>query len=207
VGWTLNYEAVFYLLFAGALLVPAAKRAMVLTLVLAGLTLFGFLYPPAYIMLCNPLLLEFAAGVWLARFMEEGIYPGRHGGWGLFVAGLAAFALLHILGVEWDRWRPLFWGFPALMLVAGLTAIERDGGLPAIAPLKSLGDASYSIYLCHTLAMGAVAVSFGIWDTPLFAPVAFVVGTASGWLVWKLMEAPVQALLRRPGVSAATRLA
>jgi len=69
IGWTLNYEVVFYLMFAGALLVPKAHRAMALTLALAGLTLFGFIYPPAYIMLCNPLLLEFAAGMWLARFM------------------------------------------------------------------------------------------------------------------------------------------
>jgi exopolysaccharide production protein ExoZ len=206
-GWTLNYEAVFYALFALALLLPEKRRAMALTLALAALTFAGFLYPPAYIMLCNPLLLEFAAGMWLARFMEEGFSPGRNIGWALFVCGLSSFAAMYIAGVEWDLWRPLFWGFPAFLLVAGLTAVEQDGGLPEVPWLRSLGDASYSIYLCHTLAMGAAALHFGIWNTPFFVPVAFVFGVAVGWLVWKLFEAPVQVLLRGGQPSPAARLA
>jgi exopolysaccharide production protein ExoZ len=206
-GWTLNYEAVFYLLFAVCLLVPMAQRAMVLTLALAGATFIGFLYPPVYIMLFNPLLLEFAAGIWLARFMGEGLTPGRHAGWGMFVAGLASFAAMHLAGVEWDLWRPLFWGFPAFLLVAGLTAVEQDGGLPEIPLLKTLGDASYSIYLCHPLTVGAVAVTLGAWNAPVFIPLAFVVGAAVGWGVWKLFEVPVQAVLRGAPASPAARLA
>jgi exopolysaccharide production protein ExoZ len=96
---------------------------------------------------------------------------------------------------------------PALMLVTGLTAIERDGGLPENPVLKSLGDASYSIYLTHTLAMGAAALTLGIWDTPYFPPVAFVVGTGAGWLVWRFIETPVLAALRRPVLAPATQLA
>jgi len=206
-GWTLNYEAVFYLLFAASLLLPLARRAMALTLVLAGLTFCGFLYPPAYIMLANPLLLEFAAGVWLARFMEEGLVPGRHTGWALFVCGLASFGAMHLAGVEWDLWRPLFWGVPAFLLVAGLTAVEQDGGLPQWRLPKALGDASYSIYLCHPLTVGAVAVAFGAANPWVFVPLAGVVGTAVGWLVWRLVEVPALAVLRRPASPAAVRLA
>jgi peptidoglycan/LPS O-acetylase OafA/YrhL len=74
-------------------------------------------------------------------------------------------------------------------------------------PLKSLGDASYSIYLCHTLAMGTAALHFGIWNTPLFAPLGFVFGVAVGWLVWRLAEVPVLALLRPRPAPPAARLA
>jgi exopolysaccharide production protein ExoZ len=197
-GWTLNYEAVFYLLFAASLMLPLARRPMVLTLALAGITFCGFLYPPAYIMLANPLLLEFAAGLWLARFMEEGFRPGRHTGWALFVGGLASFVVMHLIGMEWDLWRPLFWGLPAFLLVAGLTAVEQDGGLPTSRLLKTLGDASYSIYLCHPLTVGAVAVTMGAWNPLPFIPIAFVIGTAVGWLVWRLVEVPTLAFLRRP---------
>ncbi|HEX6860057.1 MAG TPA: acyltransferase [Caulobacteraceae bacterium] len=197
VGWTLNYEAVFYALFAASLLVGVKRRAMVLTLALAGLTFAGFLYPPAYIMLCNPLLLEFAAGMWLARYMEEGLTPGRHTGWMLFVGGIAAFALMQVSGVEWDLWRPLFWGLPAFMMVAGLVAVEQDAGMPDIPILRSLGDASYAIYLVHTLAMGAFAVTFAsLWRTPVFAPLAFAVGVGAGWLAWKFFDVPVGEALR-----------
>ena len=195
-GWTLNYEAVFYLLFAAGLLVPLAQRAMVLTLALAGATLVGFLYPPVYIMLFNPLLLEFAAGMWLARFMGEGLSPGRHLGWGMLVAGLAGFAAMHVAGVEWDLWRPLFWGLPAFLIVAGLTAVEADGGLPEIKLFRALGDASYSIYLCHPLTVGALAVTFGTWNAWVFVPGAMVVGAALGWLAWRVFERPATAALR-----------
>jgi len=108
--------------------------------------------------------------------------------------------------VGWDRWRPIFWGIPAVMLVWGLTAVERDGGLADIRPLKSLGDASYSIYIVHTLAMGVFALFFSVWS-PAFILLAFLIGTGSGWLVWKLAEAPVHAAMRAWGGPAPPRLA
>ncbi len=206
VGWTLNYEAVFYLLFAAALLLPAARRIWALTGVLLAMAVTGFIYPPAYIMLFNPLLLEFAAGMWLARLMGAGVYPARGGGWTLFAAGFGFFFMMQTGGIDWDRWRPLTWGFPALMVVAGLTAVERDGGLPSLAPLKSLGDASYSIYIIHTLAMGVFAMAFSVWN-PLWVPLSIAIGAGSGWIVWKLAEAPVHAAMRSWGRPAATRLA
>ncbi len=192
-GWTLNYEAVFYLVFAAGLLVPVRRRAAVLTLALGSATVIGFMHPPLYIMLFNPLLLEFAAGMWLAKMRFA---PGRAMGWNLFVLGIAAFALMHAMGTEWDLWRPLFWGFPALLVVAGLTAVEADGGLKDIPLLRTLGDASYSIYLCHPLTVGAVAVTMGAWYEWAFMPVAIVVGAASGWIAWRIFERPAQDLLR-----------
>src|SRR6185503_14022461 len=63
-GWTLNYEAVFYLIFAAGLLLRPKTRLWAVVLALAALSLFGLLiYPPAYEMGANPMMLQFAAGV------------------------------------------------------------------------------------------------------------------------------------------------
>ncbi len=71
-GWTLNYEAVFYLAFAGLLWLPEARRLVALTFTLMVLAFAGFAWPPAYQMLLNPLFLEFLGGVWLARMAQTG---------------------------------------------------------------------------------------------------------------------------------------
>ncbi|MEO7027698.1 MAG: acyltransferase, partial [Caulobacteraceae bacterium] len=63
-GWSLDYEAGFYILFAIALAFARRWRAWALVGGLAGATLAGLLLAdPAYILGANPLLLEFAAGV------------------------------------------------------------------------------------------------------------------------------------------------
>lgn len=195
-GWTLNYEAVFYVLFAGCLLLERSMRLMAVSAVLCVTAAFGFFHPPAYEMLANPMLLEFLAGVLWAKALEDGASPGGGGGWLMFGAGLAWFAVMAVTRAEWDLWRPLFWGAPAFLMVAGLTAVEAEGGLVDIPPLRMMGDASYSLYLLHPLIIGALAVTVGTWNAWLFVPLALALSCLGGWLSWVLFERPVTRWLR-----------
>ncbi len=203
-GWTLNYEAVFYLIFAACLLIPPARRLLVLTCALLSLGLGGFFYLPAYEMLANPLILEFLAGVLLAKLMATDARPSRGAGWLMLGAALAWYGAMALFQSEWDFWRPLFWGMPALLLVAGLVAIETEGGLPRVRPLLALGDASYSLYLTHPLVIGAVAVTMGARLPWLFIPVSLALSCAVGWLCWRLFERPVTRTLNGPLIDAAS---
>ena len=196
-GWTLNYEAVFYLAFAGLLWLPQAQRLFALSFTLLLLALAGFAWPPAYQMLLNPLFLEFLAGVWLARMAQLQLLPERPIGWLLLGGGVGLFALIQMINMDWDLWRPMVWGVPAAMLVAGAVSIEADGGWPAIPGLKTLGDASYSTYLIHTLTIGALAMTIGAWNALLFIPLAMAVAVVSGLACWWLAEKPMLDLLRR----------
>lgn len=196
-GWTLNYEAVFYLAFAALLWLPQARRLFALTVVLLLLALAGFAWPPAYQMLLNPLFLEFLAGVWLARMAQLQLLPERSIGWLLFGGGIGLFALIQLINMDWDLWRPMVWGAPAVMMVAGAVSIEADGGWPAIPGLKTLGDASYSTYLIHTLTIGALAMTIGAWNALVFVPLAMTVAVVSGLACWWLVERPMLDLLRR----------
>jgi exopolysaccharide production protein ExoZ len=203
-GWTLNYEAAFYLLFAVVLLLPRANRLMALSFALVVVGTFGFFYPPAYEMLFNPLVLEFLAGVLLARAMSAGLTPSRNGGWALLAIGLSWYGVMAATRVEWDLWRPIFWGVPALLLVAGLTAVEADGGLVDLPPLRVLGDASYSLYLLHPLIIGALAVQMGTWIPWLFIPLGLTLACLGGWLSWRLFERPLTQALKGPLLDAAS---
>lgn len=196
-GWTLNYEAVFYVIFAACLFLPEARRLLVLTCVLLALGFGGFFHPPAYEMLANPMILEFLAGVLWAKAMNAGASPGRGAGWAIFVVGLAWYLTMYFTKAEWDLWRPLFWGFPALLLVIGLTSVEADGGLLDLPPARALGDASYSLYLTHPLVIGAMAVTFGVWHV-WFVPVSLLLACAVGWLSWRVFERPITDRLKGP---------
>ena len=196
-GWTLNYEAVFYLVFAGALILPVRRRIAALTMALAVLSLAGFAWPPGYVMLLNPMFLQFLAGVWLARLAQERLLPERAMGWLLLGLGLALFLLLWLSAIDPDLWRPMIWGVPAALVVAGAVSVEADGGWPDWRWLGRLGDASYSIYLTHTLTIGALAITIGAWNPPVFVPLAMIVGTAGGLACFLWLERPMLARLRQ----------
>jgi exopolysaccharide production protein ExoZ len=195
-GWTLNYEAVFYVLFAACLFLERSKRLLAVSGVLSATAAFGFFHPPAYEMLANPMLLEFLAGVLWARALEEGVTPGRSGGWLMFVVGLSWFAVMAVTRAEWDLWRPLFWGLPAFLMVAGLTAVEADGGLADIPPLRWMGDASYSLYLLHPLIIGAMAVLIGVHQPWVFVPLSIGLSCVAAFACWTGFERPVTQWLR-----------
>jgi len=196
-GWTLNYEAIFYLVFAAALLVPKDRRARVVAGALLAIVAAGFLLDnPIYILGANPLLLEFAAGVALARLAEIRALPGRSWGLALIAAGLAAFAIPAMLGVWSEVWRPLIWGLPAAVLVGGALSVESAGGLPRWRPLERLGDASYSLYLVHLPVTAVVAHTMGTDRPWLFIPTALAVSIAAGFACRTFLETPLLHWLR-----------
>ncbi|MDQ0462683.1 exopolysaccharide production protein ExoZ [Caulobacter ginsengisoli] len=196
-GWTLNYEAFFYVLFAIALALPRTTRLLFLGFVLVTGAIAGLMCPPAYVLLLNPMLLEFLSGVLLAAGLGKGPGPGRSIGWLMFGVGVAAFGALALGHSAWDAWRPFLWGPPALLLVAGLACVEADGGMRRMPPLGLMGDASYSTYLTHPLTLGAFAMTFGVRPLWLWLPLALIVSQAAGIACWFLIERPMTRMLKR----------
>jgi len=199
-GWTLNYEMFFYLLFAAGLLAPAAIRPWAVTAVLVGLVATRPLGDPAnplWATYTDPLLLEFGAGLWLGKAWSAGKLPGRKLGWALVAAGLAGFAAVTVSGIDVGPVRIFVWGLPALALVTGAVSIERAGPLPRWRALRLLGDASYSVYLIHGLAISATvrALQMAGLEAPALQSLASVAaGVAAGLLAYQLVEKPLMKL-------------
>lgn len=198
-GWTLNFEMFFYVLFALTLLGPRAWQLPMLTVLLSAVCVIGALVPSPGTLLAfysQPILLEFVAGAWL------GWYWKRHGA----PAGATVFVVLALAlyVVAWwidsDRMRLVTYGVPALLLFAGVLRLEhREVGLPHVAPLKLLGDASYSIYLWHTMILAVVVKVARIAGLPVAATivVGVVASLLGGVVAYWMVERPINAMLKR----------
>lgn len=214
VGWTLNFEMFFYLVFALTLLLPARGQlpglaAIMLLFVAAGLVLRPT--NAVAVVYTNPLLLEFLAGVGLAYWWMRRA-PGPRSsdrvlGLGFVLAGLVGFALSarpeefhELIGS-----RVLFFGLPALSCVIGALLLE-SGGIAARARWWHLaGAASYALYLFHPLVLQVVEklvhgfnLDLGNGAVVLAAIVVGVVAShVAGLVIHLWIERPLTRFLRQ----------
>ncbi len=194
-GWSLNYEAMFYSVFSLALFGPERRRFRLALAGLAAVSLFGFLDTPAYELGANPEMMQFAAGLCLARIdVARRLSPGA--GLALIAVGLLLLSGMGVAGYYDNLLRPLIWGAPAAMIVAGAVAAEPVLARWTPRALVRLGDASYAIYLCHFIAVAVAARWLGVTPVWLFVPVATALSLAAGLALHRLVEQPLIAAAR-----------
>jgi exopolysaccharide production protein ExoZ len=196
VGWTLIYEAVFYLLFAVALFAPSRLRLAALAALVGLWAAAGVVWRPVEPFIADPMVLEFLAGAGLGALYTTGRLPKRGAGGALVAWGLVALLVLQLCGYDADQWRFLAWGLPALAVVAGLVALETEDALPSLPGLKALGDASFSLYLFHPLVVGPAPRLIGAGHVAVWMPVTILGSIAVGLLGRQAVEKPLLNLLR-----------
>ena len=197
-GWTLSYELYFYLVFALFLRAGDGLRVAGATAVLLALFLLGRVLPPSAgsEFLGQPLVFEFAFGLAAGAAWRRGWRCPPRLAW-----PLAALAAALLVATATPAWRVPTAGVAGLAMVWALTSVGMRGRIGAM--LVALGDASYSLYLLHPFVVGAVWVAWqriGMTGTPGalgFTAVCLVSAAATGWLAWRLVEAPVTRSLRR----------
>jgi exopolysaccharide production protein ExoZ len=180
-GWTLNLEMFFYLLFGACLLIGTPKlRLTVLAAALALLAAIGAIVPLQGAILTtytSPMLVEFLAGVLLAAAAPRLMRCGSM--WGTVLIVLGAGWFIHVIVGEEPPTRIVSHGVSAALIVAGALTLEP---IARSAPSRIgvlLGDASYSIYLAHPFALriwllgvGALLPAMATW----IGIAAYVVG-------------------------------
>lgn len=211
VGWTLNYEMFFYLIFAFGLLL---RRRVALVLISAFLLIFVLLakyyqsrWNASIIFLARPIVIEFVLGMWLAVVYQRGFRLPR---WAAGAAIATGMALVWYFTVNnaWIRdWRGISWGFAALLVLAGFALHDWSfrGRLRRTA--LALGDASYAIYLVHPLVMLAIRETVGrIWaHYHIIVPVQnwpsalamLLTSIGLGILIFRRIELPITSALYR----------
>ena len=197
-GWTLNYEMAFYFLIGLALLLNRKRQLWFIAAALAAASALHHAVPdiaPA-LFYTDPILLEFLAGGVLAALAMRGRLPGVITALCLICAGVVAYWLP--LWVRPEDWRRVVaWGIPAICIVCGFLALEARQRLPKLPRLKTLGDASYALYLLHPLVVGLPMRL--LRDEPLVIRVGVPVCWAVllGLLLHLLVEKPATNWLRR----------
>ena len=204
-GWTLNYEMFFYLVFGLCLFVPSPRvRFAMLVAVFLGLTAFGMILQPRGPVLrtyVDPIMLEFLAGAVLAVLSPHLM---RCGTWlGLLLLAIAALwvGTVYSQGIVLER--IVTHGIPAVIAVAGALMIEPAARARPSRLGLLLGDASYSIYLAHPFAQRVwligVNKTIGVsaFSPTVYVVAAFVIGIVGGVICHLLVERPLLKVGRR----------
>jgi peptidoglycan/LPS O-acetylase OafA/YrhL len=212
-GWTLNYEMYFYIVFAIALFLPGRLALVGITAFFVICPVIGGLYTitsPLLLQATNWILLEFIFGVWIGYLFSRGIWLSKPAALISLAAGVAlliATAGLHVtfklpFGVGLERL--LLLGVPLAMCFAALVSLFRE--LPDNTLVKiavKAGDASYSIYLFSFFALPGFAYIFRFVGlsrfipVDVFVPLLAVCSIVASYIVYRLMEKPVTDYLRR----------
>lgn len=211
VGWTLTYEMAFYLIFALALWLGRRWLPVILALWGAITITLAIAIPhttsPLGQLASNPLSLEFLLGVAVGYLVMSRPPSASLAtlvvGAILFVASAALAAKLYPVHVG-NWYRAMTIGPAAALVVLGAVGLEQRQRHIAPKPLQYVGDASYSIYLWHTLLLVAAGkvISYVLptVDTPLHAillvatPIAILAGTL---VLYRRVEQPINALMRQ----------
>lgn len=183
-GWSLNYEMLFYVVFALAIAFSdgLAKRrfALITGMLIAVIIVAQALAPAIDVMhfYANPIMLEFLMGVIVAVVWSTGRIRRSYGFLVLIAAGFGVLWVanhMHVLFVT------NYLG--ALLVVAGTVFLPP---LPA-NPVSRLGDASYSLYLTHTVVLAAIARICEIAAVRPPLPLLIISGLVSAFAVAFLM--------------------
>jgi exopolysaccharide production protein ExoZ len=198
VGWTLNLEMFFYVVFAVSLLAKRGRLAVCIALLAVApalVHLSGVTFVPLAFY-AQPRIAEFAAGMLLAAAATR---PGGLDRPGLgLAAGCGAVLLFLIAEAPATGALPqgLARGLAAVLIVAAAFALESRLGRRPVPLLRLLGDASYSLYLTHTVTQAYIAWALsrtGLTDlTPWVAlPLGFALSVWAGVVVHRRIELPL----------------
>lgn len=201
-GWTLNYEVFFYILFSFALLLPARVGVIALGGVLMGLSLLHTAVPSAMVQIhfwTNPIILEFLFGILLAAGFVSGWRMTHNMAIVGLTAGFAGLVFGNILALQLVDWRFALHGIPAALIVMSAVCLTLEPANAGSKTLVRLGDASYALYLSHPFSVNIVALivgKLGVGFGWLFLPIGLVAALVVSVIVFLIIERPLLGWLK-----------
>ncbi|WP_293806185.1 acyltransferase [uncultured Bosea sp.] len=204
-GWTLNYEMLFYVLFAVGLMLPRRWTLPAIAFVLALLVGVESLKGPLGLPFGfwgQPIVLEFAAGMGIAVLRQKGLR--LHGALRIAVAAAGAALLVaaaQIPGAD-GAWSSVLWRGSAAALLMLAAGCGREGivPLPPVKALAAVGDASYALYLVHPFVirgMREVLLRIGLHAPMLYVGFALAGSVIAALLLYRFFEKPATRVVRR----------
>ena len=227
IGWTVNCEMFFYLLFWIAFHISHKYRGIICSVFLFACVALGTFVSgghtwtgesstvsprlaPLYFY-GNPVMLEFALGI-LCYYIAKGIYtfllkhparsPKLRGTTLLLCALLLLLCLIHStsnINILGYR-RVLYWGLPAMLLVLCFFTIGLFLKMPSLS--IRLGDISFSLYLIHYYPI--MILDRKVFDFSTLrsqSVIGAVIGTALvillAYISWYLIEKKFTGWLRK----------
>lgn len=184
-GWTLELEVMFYSIFAICILFARANTAILTSLALILLI---------SLQVINTLALEFIYGMLIGKVYLKGYLSSKYVT--LFTIGCAG--LIFSLFFNLDINRVIVWGIPSTLLVLSCCYLPQIQNRILIL----IGNASYSIYLIHTLIISyffkVILLSKLPNDVPdLYVIFSLTLSILAGCSLYYLYEKPLTKFLKR----------
>lgn len=212
IGWTVNCEMFFYLLFLVALHISQKYRGILCSAFLGLIVLLAQLLPVDWDFLTfygNPVMLEFVLGI-VSYYIIWGIYEAHCSKplprfllplaviafVGIFILLLFSYDKVNVLGFR----RLMVWGLPASFLVLCSFLIGLFLKMPRFS--VTLGNMSYSLYLVHyypVMLLDRMVFDFSSCTAfSLFGVgVSLLLCLAAAYITWILVEQKLTGWLRK----------
>jgi peptidoglycan/LPS O-acetylase OafA/YrhL len=198
VGWTVNYEVIFILLFFAALHISHKYRGVITSLIIAALVLTGILVDNSnfyFNYYTNAFLLEYVYGIILFYIIERGklnekIKQGS--GWFYIITLISAAAFIWTyldLTKDMAVTRAIRMGIPSLIFVTGIMLCFRNSPIPKA--VRVFGDMSYSVYLIEyftTAIYKILAGERGMAVKLIILIIVIALTAVSSYISYRLIE-------------------
>ena len=201
VGWTLNYEMYFYLLFAVCLMFKKKNFLFILTIIfISGFTVSKISDSsiPFLKMIGNPILFEFLGGVFMGYLYNKNIVIKNY--FSLLTISLTLLSINVFFKFD-SSYKFIYFGLPSLLLLYSLVSLERISNFFETISSKMLkvmlviGSSSYSIYLSHPFVLKAVyrfiPNSFVSNHPDVVITIVLIITVLFGIFVYYLIEIPL----------------
>ncbi|MDO4904588.1 MAG: acyltransferase [Lautropia sp.] len=206
-GWSLNYEILFYLLYFVALNISHRYRMQICSVMLLALTaIHPFVAPESALSYWSDgYILEFIYGMVLAQLVFSKIFlQNAKLHWLFSIAGLFLFCYLLLPSTGYispemalNKWvRVVLIGLPSTALVLLTLACEQSirRFSPAVkSSINFLGELSYPIYIFHVYVMGAIKrVGALEWGMVIYCSTVAIATLSFSAAIFLLYEKPVR---------------
>lgn len=199
-GWTLNFEMLFYLVFALALIWQPRGAWILVSATISAIAALGYIVDFHSVPLkfwTDPIIIEFVLGLLLYQFWKR--WPMFFSSIPLWISigGIAAcLIVLSALPVDFHR-------FAFAALAAGVVGLGLSTEGRVVLPrfFLRVGDASYSLYLLHIYVLVAFEKFLdefvkNIYVEIALIPVAFALCIGVALCSYALVERPSNRWLR-----------
>jgi exopolysaccharide production protein ExoZ len=197
VGWTLNLEMYFYLLFAGALHLSRRAAPAIVAVAVSAVWLSGLYFhlPSPVGFYAHDYVVYFPLGI--GTYYAAQLLPQQ-----ARIGMLAAFiGTVALIGFAMTGRQDVALAAPPL-IVLGAVLLEQGGFACRNRLAMALGASSYALYLCHSFLIGLLreaAKWTADFDMTAHLPAALLavaLSAGAAWLIFKWIEAPLLAYLR-----------
>ena len=200
VGWTLNFEIYFYVVFATALWFSRRFAPLIASAIILGVFAIDSVAPGMFVThYYSHMYVHFFLGG-IALFYVWRLTSGRLPK--LPTAIICVAVLIFSYAIQIAMPAPGNWTFALPVMIVGSMLLMAGAGVDLNwRPLTLLGDASYALYLIHTLVLGSIKrVAPNVLELGKSEAVWFVglllLCVAVGLIVHRVIEKPMLRFIR-----------